>query len=53
MSYPSWCSITCSESGKIWRGVIAPLSTTPSSLAIQDLAARVESLENAVREIAK
>jgi hypothetical protein len=31
----------------------ASLSTTPTSLAIKDLAARVEALENAVREIAK
>jgi hypothetical protein len=31
----------------------ASLSTTPTSLAINDLAARVEALENAVREIAK
>ena len=31
----------------------ASLSTTPTPLAIQDLAARVEALENALREIAK
>jgi len=31
----------------------ASLSTTPTPLAIQDLAARVEALENAVREIAR
>jgi hypothetical protein len=31
----------------------ASLSTTPTALAIKDLAARVEALENAVREIAK
>jgi hypothetical protein len=31
----------------------ASLSTTPKPLAIQDLAARVEALENALREIAK
>ena len=31
----------------------ASLSTTPTSLAIHDLAARVEALENAVREIAR
>jgi hypothetical protein len=31
----------------------ASLSTTPSTLAIQDLAARVEALENALREIAR
>jgi hypothetical protein len=31
----------------------ASLSTTPTSLAVQDLAARVEALENAVREIAR
>jgi hypothetical protein len=31
----------------------ASLSTTPTSLAIRDLAARVEALENALREIAK
>jgi hypothetical protein len=31
----------------------ASLSTTPTPLAIQDLAARVEALEKAVREIAK
>jgi hypothetical protein len=30
----------------------ASLSTTPTPLAIQDLAARVEALENALREIA-
>lgn len=29
------------------------LSTTPTALAIQDLAARVEALENAMREIAR
>jgi len=28
------------------------LSTTPTSLAVQELAAQVEALENAVREIA-
>jgi hypothetical protein len=31
----------------------ASLSTTPTPLAIQDLAARVEALENALREIVK
>ena len=31
----------------------ASLSTTPTPLAIQDLVARVEALENAMREIAK
>jgi hypothetical protein len=31
----------------------ASLSTTPTSLAVQDLAARVEALETAVREIAR
>jgi hypothetical protein len=31
----------------------ASLSTSPTPLAIQDLAARVEALENALREIAK
>ena len=30
----------------------ASLSTTPTSLAIQDLAARVEAVEDALREIA-
>ena len=31
----------------------ASLSTTPTPLAIQNLTARVEALENAVREIAR
>jgi len=31
----------------------ASLSTTPTPLAMQDLAARVEALENALREIAR
>lgn len=31
----------------------ASLSTTPTPLAIQELAARVEALENALREIAR
>ena len=31
----------------------ASLSTTPTSLAVQDLAGRVEALENAVRELAR
>ena len=31
----------------------ASLSTTPTPLAIQDLAARVEALENALREVAR
>ena len=31
----------------------ASLSTTPTTLAIQDLVARVEALENAMREIAR
>jgi hypothetical protein len=31
----------------------ASLSTTPAPLAIQELAARVAALENALREIAK
>jgi hypothetical protein len=30
----------------------ASVSTTPTPLAIQDLAARIEALENALREIA-
>jgi len=29
-----------------------PVSTTPTSMAIRDLAARTEALENAVRQIA-
>jgi hypothetical protein len=38
-----------SEGAPVWGSPL--LSTTPRSLAIPQLAARVEALENAVREI--
>jgi hypothetical protein len=42
--------LPATDAEPVWGS--ASLSTTPTSLAIQDLAARVEALEEALREIA-